>query len=120
MIFSTQVFLFLFLPPVLLVSLFLKKEAQNVFLLLASLFFYAWGEGALVFLLLASALLNHRLGLAIAGAALRHMRSRTPTTTYFSQAGVAVFLASDGPEGGPVRIDDDHQCAAMDLCFCRG
>ncbi len=69
MIFSTQVFLFLFLPPVLLVSLFLKKEAQNVFLLLASLFFYAWGEGALVFLLLASALLNHRLGLAIAGAA---------------------------------------------------
>jgi alginate O-acetyltransferase complex protein AlgI len=64
-IFSTPPFLFLFLPPVLLLSLFLKKEAQNFFLLLASLFFYAWGEGALVILLLSSALLNHLFGLAI-------------------------------------------------------
>ena len=45
MIFSTPAFLFLFLPPVLLVGLFLKRKAQNVFLLLASLIFYAWGEG---------------------------------------------------------------------------
>lgn len=65
MIFSTLVFLFLFLPPVLLASFLFKKEAQNVFLLLASLFFYAWGEGALVLVLLASALLNHLFGLAI-------------------------------------------------------
>jgi len=65
MIFSTPAFLFLFLPPVLLVSLFLKKEAQNFFLLLASLIFYAWGEGWIVLLLLASALFNHCFGLAI-------------------------------------------------------
>jgi alginate O-acetyltransferase complex protein AlgI len=65
MIFTTLAFLFLFLPPVLLAALFLKKEAQNFFLLLASLFFYAWGEGELVILLLASALLNHFFGLAI-------------------------------------------------------
>jgi alginate O-acetyltransferase complex protein AlgI len=68
MIFSTPVFLFLFLPPVLLAALFLKKRAQNIFLLLASLVFYAWGEGGFVLLLLASALVNHFLGLAIAGA----------------------------------------------------
>ncbi len=67
MIFSTQAFLFLFLPPVLLIALFLKREAQNFFLLVASLFFYAWGEGALVILLLASALLNHLFGRAIGG-----------------------------------------------------
>jgi len=65
MIFSTPAFLFLFLPPVLLISLFLKKEAQNFFLLLASLFFYAWGEGWIVLLLLASASFNHFFGLAI-------------------------------------------------------
>jgi alginate O-acetyltransferase complex protein AlgI len=65
MIFSTPAFLFLFLPPVLLISLFLKKEAQNFFLLLASLIFYAWGEGWIVLLLLASALFNHALGLTI-------------------------------------------------------
>jgi alginate O-acetyltransferase complex protein AlgI len=73
-IFSTQVFLFLFLPPVLLVSTFLKTKRQNLFLLLASLFFYAWGEGALVLLLLGSALLNHLFGLAIAAAAPRRRK----------------------------------------------
>jgi alginate O-acetyltransferase complex protein AlgI len=65
MIFSTPAFLFLFLPPVLLIGLFLKKEAQNFFLLLASLIFYAWGEGWIVLLLLASALFNHCFGLVL-------------------------------------------------------
>ncbi|MCX6558005.1 MAG: MBOAT family protein [Candidatus Aminicenantes bacterium] len=65
MIFSTPAFLFLFLPPVLLIALFLKKEAQNFFLFLASLFFYSWGEGWLVLLLLASVLFNHGFALAI-------------------------------------------------------
>jgi alginate O-acetyltransferase complex protein AlgI len=65
MIFSTPAFLFLFLPPVLLIGLLLKREAQNVFLLAASLVFYAWGEGGFVLLLLASALANHFFGLAI-------------------------------------------------------
>lgn len=75
MIFSSLAFLFLFLPLVLLASLFLKKQGQNFFLLMASLFFYAWGEGALVLLLLASALLNHVLGRAIAAAAPRWRRT---------------------------------------------
>lgn len=65
MIFSTPAFLFLFLPPVLLLGLFLKSRAQNVFLLAASLVFYAWGEGWFVLLLLASALFNHYAGLGI-------------------------------------------------------
>jgi alginate O-acetyltransferase complex protein AlgI len=76
MSFSTLSFLFLFLPPLLLVGLSLRTRAQNVFLLLASLFFYAWGEGSLVFLLLASALLNHLLALAIhAGRSPRQRKS---------------------------------------------
>lgn len=65
MIFSTPAFLFLFLPPVLLVGLFLRTRAQNVFLLTASLLFYAWGEGWFVLLLLALALFNHCAGLGI-------------------------------------------------------
>lgn len=65
MIFSTPAFLFLFLPPVLLIGLFLRTKAQNVFLLMASLLFYAWGEGWFVLLLLAAALFNHGAGLII-------------------------------------------------------
>ena len=47
MLFSSSVFLFLFLPVVLLVyylPLRRWRQGQNVFLLLASLGFYAWGE----------------------------------------------------------------------------
>jgi alginate O-acetyltransferase complex protein AlgI len=74
MIFSTPAFLFLFLPPVLLLSLFLKRKAQNVFLLLASLVFYAWGEEGFVLLLMGSALLNHFFGLGIGAAAAPRKR----------------------------------------------
>ncbi len=69
MIFSTPAFLFLFLPPLLLISLFLRHKIQNLLLLLASLLFYAWGEGWLVLLLLGSALGNHFIGLAIENSA---------------------------------------------------
>jgi alginate O-acetyltransferase complex protein AlgI len=92
MIFSTLPFLFMFLPPVLLTALFLKKEAQNFFLLLASLFFYAWGEGTLVILLLASALLNHLFGLAInAGRSPKQKKITLAVALVFNLALLAVF-----------------------------
>lgn len=62
MVFSSPVFLFLFLPFVLLVNFILPKKAQNLFLLLCSLFFYAWGEGELVFLMLFSIGMNYIFG----------------------------------------------------------
>lgn len=67
MLFPSQEFLFVFLPAVLGVYyLFLRKtvEAKNIFLLLASLFFYAWGEPDSFFLLLAVILLNWLFGIA--------------------------------------------------------
>jgi alginate O-acetyltransferase complex protein AlgI len=65
MIFSTPPFLFLFLPLVLLAGFLLRPKAQNLFLLMASLVFYAWGEGGFVLLLLGSASCNHFFGLGI-------------------------------------------------------
>ena len=47
MVFSTPIFLFLFLPAVLVLNYIIPKKyiaAKNVVLLIASLFFYAWGE----------------------------------------------------------------------------
>lgn len=67
MLFPSQEFLFVFLPAVLAVYyLFLRNtaEAKNFFLLLASLFFYAWGEPDSLFLLLAVILLNWLFGVA--------------------------------------------------------
>lgn len=68
MLFSSSVFLFLFLPIVLILYYlpFLKNRAyRNVLLLLASLFFYAWGEPVFVVLMMSSILLNWGIGLAM-------------------------------------------------------
>jgi len=66
MVFSSPVFLFLFLPLVLLLTVLAGSiRAKNTVLLLASLLFYAWGEGAYVLLMLGTALFNHLCGLVI-------------------------------------------------------
>ena len=65
MVFSSPVFLFLFLPLTLLAVWLFGRRGQNTVLLLASLLFYAWGEGAYVLLMLATVLVNHLCGLAI-------------------------------------------------------
>ena len=65
MVFSSPVFLLLFLPLTLLAVWLFGRRGQNTVLLLASLLFYAWGEGAYVLLMLATVLVNHLCGLAI-------------------------------------------------------
>ena len=66
MLFSSSVFLFLFLPLVLLIyylPLRRWRQGQNGFLLLASLGFYAWGEPWFVLVMIASILANYGFGL---------------------------------------------------------
>lgn len=69
MLFSSTVFLFLFLPAVLLVyyNPFIKSQTfRNVVLLFASLAFYAWGEPVYILLMLFSILMTYLFGLWIA------------------------------------------------------
>ncbi len=66
MLFSSSVFLFIFLPAVLLGHFLLRgQRARNLLLLAASLFFYAWGEPVYVFLMLFSICANYVLGRGI-------------------------------------------------------
>ena len=44
MLFSSVPFLFYFLPAALLIYFAAPRQLKNAVLLLASLFFYAWGE----------------------------------------------------------------------------
>ena len=44
MVFSTIVFLCMFLPITIILYYVMPKALKNYFLLAASLFFYAWGE----------------------------------------------------------------------------
>ncbi len=61
MVFSSPVFIFLFLPMVYLINLVIPKKFSNGFLLVFSLLFYAWGEPLYVFLMIANGWVNYRL-----------------------------------------------------------
>jgi len=66
LLFSSPIFLFLFLPIVLAAYWFVGTRLRNPFLLGASLFFYAWGEGRYVLLLLVSIAVNYAFGVLAA------------------------------------------------------
>jgi alginate O-acetyltransferase complex protein AlgI len=65
MVFSSPLFLFLFLPIVLWVNMILPQKWNNLFLLLASLAFYAWGERVYIIVMLLSIITNFILGILI-------------------------------------------------------
>ena len=68
MLFSSIEFLYYFLPVVLLGYFLLPKALRNGWLLMVSLFFYAWGEPKLISVMLASIVLNWLWGIGIGRA----------------------------------------------------
>ena len=75
MVFSSLIFLWLFLPVVFALYFLAKEQYRNVILLVASLFFYAWGEPVYVFVMILSIIINYFCGLKI-GAAEESKRKR--------------------------------------------
>ncbi len=65
MVFSSFPFLWIFLPIALIGSVLTQKKGSNVFLLVMSLLFYAWGEPKYIVLLLLTISLNYCCGLLI-------------------------------------------------------
>ena len=64
MVFSSLLFLSIFLPAVLaLYYLIPKRLYRNIVLCIASLFFYAWGEPVCIFIMIFSILMNYAAGL---------------------------------------------------------
>ncbi len=72
MVFSSVTFLFIFLPTVLLVYYLLDNRLKNLFLTIASLFFYAWGEKKMVILMIFSIGVNYLGGIIIEKAVLKN------------------------------------------------
>ncbi|GAA0178176.1 MBOAT family protein [Clostridium sediminicola] len=65
MVFSSLVFLFIFLPIVLFIYIIAPKKIKNIVLLTASLIFYAWGEPTYIFLMIFSSVVDYIHGLLI-------------------------------------------------------
>lgn len=75
MVFSSIFFIFSFLPVTIVAYYLAPKRVRNGILLLASLFFYAWGEPVYLFLMLYSILFNYVMGIDIARKQRRGKRA---------------------------------------------
>ncbi|MCB0768872.1 MAG: MBOAT family protein [Flavobacteriales bacterium] len=93
MVFSSPVFLFLFLPVVLLLVLSAGTlKARNTILTIASLFFYAWGETLYVMVMLGSILLNYIMGLWLGAATAPTARKIAITVAVVSNLGLLAWF----------------------------
>ena len=87
MLFSSNVFLFAFLPSVLLVYYLCPPKFRNPVLLLWSLVFYGWGEPVYLLLMIATILLNYFFG-----AWVHSCRSKGNNAKWVLVTGVAANL----------------------------
>ncbi len=93
MVFSSPLFLFLFLPVVLTVYFLLPGlRARNAWLLIASLFFYAWGEVGFILLLLVSTLVNFLLGQWLERSVETTLRRKIVTLAVILNVGFLSFF----------------------------
>lgn len=66
MVFSSNVFIFCFLPIVILFDRFLKDtRLSNIWLLLASLIFFSWSQPKYLWLIIASIVINYLSGILV-------------------------------------------------------
>lgn len=65
MVFSSLVFIFIFLPITLLFYFIAPKKIRNIILLLVSLIFYAWGEPIYILLMIFSSVVDYTHGVLI-------------------------------------------------------
>lgn len=65
LVFSSQIFIFIFLPFTLLSYYLFPNKLRNYVLLLLSIFFYSWGGVNYVLILLTSILINYSFGIFI-------------------------------------------------------
>ena len=65
MVFSSITFIFYFLPIVILIYYIIPHKLKNIFLLVASLLFYFWGESSYIILMLFSIFITYCFGILI-------------------------------------------------------
>lgn len=82
LLFSSLPFIFIFFPAVLLIYFVILRgrASRNIFLSIASLIFYAWGEPWFVLVMLASIAMNYMFGIFIEKYREDKKRARTTIT----------------------------------------
>ena len=92
MVFSGITFLYYFLPCVLLLYFLAPAKAKNTVLLMASLFFYAWGEPVYILLMLFSIFIGYIAGLLLEKTMQRPVGCITPKVVLTGAVGIFTLL----------------------------
>jgi len=92
MVFSSTLFLFRFLPIIMILYFLAPGRAKNALLLLGSLFFYAWGEPVYVLLMLFSTISDYLHGLIIDKVRGRGVKKVFLASSIFVNLGVLGFF----------------------------
>ena len=93
MLFSSLDFLYLFLPLVVIIYLTLPRGVKNLWLLLTSLIFYAYGEIKLLWVMLLTVVVNFAFGLAVSAA--KRKRAVVWAAVIFNVGVLAFFKYTD-------------------------
>lgn len=91
MVFSSTIFLFYFLPIVLIVNLMLPRRFKNSWLLLMSMLFYAWGEPKYLLIMIVNILLNYTLAILMVGKSDRIRKILLLISIIFSVGNLFIF-----------------------------
>ncbi len=117
MVFSSFTFLLYFFPAVILLHYFLPRRAQNPFLLLASLLFYAWGDIRRVPLFLGLLIADWGLGLLMGKSEKKGTRALWLTLGLACSFGALIFYKYTAFFLGAVGV---RWSGAMDLTLPLG
>lgn len=80
MVFSSTIFIFIFLPFILFLYYIVGKKIKNYILLISSLIFYAWGGVAYLKILIVSIILNYSFGILVDKYSNREMLKKVILT----------------------------------------
>ncbi|MCR2820093.1 MBOAT family O-acyltransferase [Lederbergia panacisoli] len=92
MVFSSLVFLFVFLPITLFIYFISPNKLKNLLLLFVSLIFYAWGEPIYILLMLFSAVVDYVHGIFIAKFKGRFFAKLFLFSSLFINIGILSFF----------------------------
>lgn len=91
MVFSSLVFLFLFLPSIIFLYYISKDKYKNYLLLTASLFFYAWGEPIYIVIMLISIIFNFLFGKKVSNKEVELRKRWILMSVFFNIGMLGVF-----------------------------
>lgn len=91
MVFSSPFFLFLFLPITLIIYWLMPYKVKNYILLIASLFFYSWGEPRFTLVVVASVLIDYFIAKKLPGSAEKS-KKRWLAASIFINVGILLYV----------------------------